>query len=94
MKDIKDLMIYCAGCPALYNKVTNLLTENFGIQGAETTLLCTFIANEILKDNKKNGNTSLRVYDETFGGDICGNCLGYINRDYNYCPQCGCKLEG
>lgn len=44
-------------------------------------------------DNKKICNTAPRVYDDTSGGEICGNCSGYVNRDYNYCPQCGYKLE-
>lgn len=49
---------------------------------------------ESMGNNKKSYNTALRVYDETSGSDICGNCLGYINRDFDYCPKCGARLEG
>ena len=37
-----------------------------------------------IKVDSEEKPTALRVYDETFDNDMCGNCLGYINRDYNY----------
>lgn len=47
----------------------------------------------LFTDNKQNSNTALRVYNDTLDECTCGNCLGYINKGYNYCPQCGARLE-
>lgn len=52
---IKFLLEYCSKYPELYNKVSTKLWVQFGIQRAELSLLCTFIANEMLKDEVKNG---------------------------------------
>ena len=34
-----------------YNKISNMLYENFGIQSAETSLLCFYIHNELQKES-------------------------------------------
>ena len=47
----KFLLKYCSAEPKIYNKVSNLLYKNFKIQSAEVSLVCTFIACEILKMN-------------------------------------------
>lgn len=49
---IQFLLSYCSkpGVPEIYNKVANLLYKNFTMGGAELTMLCTFIAAEMIKD--------------------------------------------
>lgn len=54
MNNIKFLLDYCMDKPELYNKVAMKLYVQFGIRNAEIVLLCTFIANEILKDGDIN----------------------------------------
>lgn len=44
--NIKFLLDYCHGKEKLYNEISNKLYIEFGLQSAELTLLCTFIANE------------------------------------------------
>lgn len=44
--NIKFLLDYCRGKEKLYNEVSNKLFVEFGLQSAELSLLCTFIANE------------------------------------------------
>lgn len=48
MKDsnISYLLSYCAEMPELYNKVSNKLWVEFGMQSAELCLLCTYMINE------------------------------------------------
>ena len=46
----KFLLKYCSAEPELYNKVSNLLYKHLKIQSAEVSLVCTFIACEILKE--------------------------------------------
>ncbi len=55
MKDtnIDYLLKYCADIPELYNKVSNKLWVQFGIQSAEMSLLCTYIVNEFLTEDKE-----------------------------------------
>lgn len=50
---IKFLLDYCMDKPELYNKVATKLWVQFGIQQAELTLLCTFIASEYLNELNK-----------------------------------------
>lgn len=45
--NIEYLLKYCAGVPDLYNEVSRILWAEFNIRGAETALLCTFIADKI-----------------------------------------------
>lgn len=51
--NIKFLLDYCQDKPELYNKVASRLWVEFGINQAEISLLCTFIASEILKKYDK-----------------------------------------
>ena len=53
---IKFLLNYCQDKPELYNKVANRLWVEFGLKGAELSLLCTFIASEVLKDEYTGNN--------------------------------------
>lgn len=48
MTQIQFLESYCKDCPELYNKVANLLWKQFGLSSAEVTLVCTFVAREVL----------------------------------------------
>ena len=45
--NIEYLLKYCARVPDLYNEVSRILWAEFNIRGAETALLCTFIADKI-----------------------------------------------
>ena len=49
----KFLLKYCSAEPEIYNKVSILLYKNFKIQSAEVSLVCTFIACEILKSSQE-----------------------------------------
>lgn len=55
--NIKYLLNYCQDMPELYNKVANKLWVEFGIRGAEITLLCTYMINEwsIKYEHRENG---------------------------------------
>ena len=44
--NISYLLSYCAEMPELYNKVSNKLWVEFGMQSAEICLLCTYMINE------------------------------------------------
>ena len=46
-RNIDYLLGYAAGVPDLYNEVSRILWAEFNIRGAETALLCTFIADKI-----------------------------------------------
>ena len=52
-QSIGDLLEYCSGMPELYNKVSNLLYKDFNIQSAEISLLCTYICNEVMKNEQR-----------------------------------------
>ena len=43
------LLNYCKDYPELYNKVANMLYENFQIRSAEVTLVVTYMVNEAIK---------------------------------------------
>ena len=53
---IHFLLDYCMDKPELYNDVSTRLWVQFGIQNAELTLLCTYIANEVMKGKTNNGD--------------------------------------
>lgn len=63
MSNIKYLLDYCQDKPELYNRVSNLLYVNFGIQSAELSLLCTFIVSEELNHEyeKRNARTDQKM---------------------------------
>ena len=50
---IEDLLEYCSSVPKLYNKVSNLLYKEFHLQSAEISLLCTYICNEVMKNEQR-----------------------------------------
>lgn len=53
MKDthIGFLLEECKEYPELYNKIASMLWVQFDIRSAEITLLCTYVAKEILKND-------------------------------------------
>lgn len=53
--NIEYLLKYCSGVPDLYNEVSRILWAEFNIRGAEVALLCTFVADKIRKEERKNG---------------------------------------
>jgi len=56
---ITELLKYAKGKEEEYNKIGNLLYENFKIQSAELTLVSLFVYEEMKKKNgKKEGKTS------------------------------------
>lgn len=46
------LLTYCSEIPELYNKVSNFIWAEFGIQSAEVTLLCTYVLSQLAKEVK------------------------------------------
>lgn len=62
---IKFLLNYCRDKAELYNKVASRLWVEFGISQAEISLLCTFIASEVLLDEYRKGN---KRTDKKVGG--------------------------
>lgn len=52
--NIDYLLGYCSEMPDLYNRVTNKLYVQFGIHSAEISLLCTYIVNEFLTEDKED----------------------------------------
>lgn len=53
MNNIEFLQYQCKDVPELYNKVSNLLWCTFGMKSAEISLLCTYIAKEVLDEHRK-----------------------------------------
>lgn len=56
MNNMDFLLEYCSKDPELYNKVSNKLWGEFGIQSAEVTLLCTFIVKEFMRKAEEEHN--------------------------------------
>ena len=56
MNNMEFLLEYCSKDPELYNKVSNKLWGEFGIQSAEVTLLCTFIVKEFMRKAEEETN--------------------------------------
>ena len=50
---ITFLLSYCSNVPELYNKISNMLYKNFSAAPASLALVCTFITNEISKEDNK-----------------------------------------
>lgn len=56
MSNMNYLLEYCSECPELYNKVSNKIWAEFGIQSAEVTLLCTYLVKEFIDNEHRKGN--------------------------------------
>ena len=53
MNNVEYLLEYCKGKEELYNQVANTLWAEFGIRSAEISLLCTYVADTIIKERDK-----------------------------------------
>lgn len=60
--DICDLLKYAIGKEENYNRIGNILYENFNIHSAELTLVSLFVYEEM---KKKSGKTEVKTDEST-----------------------------
>lgn len=68
MKTLEDLILYHNSDKRakIYNRVSNIIYSEFGIRGAETVLLCSYVVNKMIEDGRLKVNDNQRINESGY----------------------------